>query len=147
MKEKDRLMTVKEVCQILKVSRRTLYRLLDQGRIPGFKVGHEWRFRYGEVDKYLEGKITLRPRYFYTAVLEKYRQSFDKYEITEDKEGGWLELTEPYQAVCPPTESFSKIRFTFHTHRSGIKLISVMPDRFRALALPEVKHWLKFEMS
>lgn len=155
MKEKDRLITVKEVCQILKISRRTLYRLISQGRLPGFKVGHEWRFRYGEVDKYLEGKITLRPRYFYTTVLEKYRQSPDKYEITDDKKstpqgqpvGGWLSLTEAYQAVYPGRESFPKLRFTYHTGKAGIKFIRVMPHSFNALPLAEIPHWLPFEMS
>lgn len=147
MKEKDKLLTSKEVCQILKIHRVTLHRLLKSGRIPGFKVGHEWRFRYGEVDKYLEGKIVLEPRYFYTTVLKKYRAAPDKYKITEDKTGGWLGLTEEYRAICPATESFPKIRFTYATAKGGVKLLRLMPNSFNALSPIEVRHWLKFELK
>lgn len=149
MKEKEKLLTPKEVCQILKISRRTLYRLIKSRRIPGFKVGHEWRFRYGEVDKYLEGKIVLDARYFYATVLGKYQTSPDKYEIAEDKDkkSGWLKLTEAYRAVCSVKEYFPEIRFTYHEWKAGVKLVRLMPNSFNALSLGEVKHWLKFEVK
>ena len=40
-----------EAAGVLKVSRSTLTRMLSQGRIRGFKVGRQWRFRRGDLDK------------------------------------------------------------------------------------------------
>ena len=47
------LMTIEEVAKYLKVSTRTLYRLVQQRRIPAIKVGRQWRFRKDEVYNYL----------------------------------------------------------------------------------------------
>lgn len=37
------LLTVTEAATQLKVSRRTLLRWLQQGRVPGVKLGRDWR--------------------------------------------------------------------------------------------------------
>ena len=42
---KTDVMTVREVAEYLKVKARTIYRLVANGEIPGFKVGGSWRFR------------------------------------------------------------------------------------------------------
>ena len=42
--ELDILLTFKETCQYLRVSSATLYRLMDVGKIQGYKVGSTWRF-------------------------------------------------------------------------------------------------------
>lgn len=48
------LMTVEEVAGYLRVTEKTIYRLLRQGRIPSSKVGRQWRFNKTVVDKWLE---------------------------------------------------------------------------------------------
>ena len=40
---KTEVMTVREVAEYLKVKARTIYRLVANGEIPGFKVGGSWR--------------------------------------------------------------------------------------------------------
>lgn len=40
----DSLMTVKEVCSMLRVSPQTLYKMLEVGSIPALRVGNQWRF-------------------------------------------------------------------------------------------------------
>jgi len=40
--------------QLLKVSKPTFYRWLAQGKIKGFKVGSQWRFRRDDLQKFLE---------------------------------------------------------------------------------------------
>ena len=47
------LMTVEEVARYLRVTDRTIYRLLRRGRIPATKVGHQWRFEQGSIDEWL----------------------------------------------------------------------------------------------
>ncbi len=37
-------LSVEEVAHWLGVNRRTVYRLVQRRKLPGFKVGHQWRF-------------------------------------------------------------------------------------------------------
>jgi excisionase family DNA binding protein len=45
----DKLLSVNELADALGVSRRTVYRLVDTGEIPGYRVANVWRFDLGEV--------------------------------------------------------------------------------------------------
>ena len=47
------LMTVEEVARYLRVTAKTVYRLLKRGRIPAVKVGRQWRFEQGSIDEWL----------------------------------------------------------------------------------------------
>jgi excisionase family DNA binding protein len=49
------LLTVKEVQDLLKINRITIYRMLKDGRLTGVKVGHQWRFSRNEIDSLLSG--------------------------------------------------------------------------------------------
>ena len=44
------LLTAKQVIDLLKIDRTTLYRMLRDGRIKGVKVGSQWRFPKKDVD-------------------------------------------------------------------------------------------------
>ena len=48
------LMTLQEVADYLRVTEKTIYRLLKQGRIPATKVGHQWRFDKTAIDEWLQ---------------------------------------------------------------------------------------------
>jgi len=52
------LMTVEEVAQYLRVTTKTIYRLLKKGSIPTSKVGHLWRFDKGTIDAWLKENAT-----------------------------------------------------------------------------------------
>jgi excisionase family DNA binding protein len=47
------IMTIKEVASYLKLTEKTAYRLVADGKIPGFKVGASWRFRKSEIDRWI----------------------------------------------------------------------------------------------
>ena len=53
----DEIMTVQEVAQYLKVSRSTVWRWCNQGKLPAFKAGRGWRVRRVEVDRMIEEGI------------------------------------------------------------------------------------------
>ena len=58
----DVLLTTREVLDILKVDRITIYRMLQDGRIKGVKIGQQWRFARGEVERIAGGNnYTLEP--------------------------------------------------------------------------------------
>ncbi len=46
-------MTLEEVADYLRVTRKTIYRLLEKRAIPSTRVGHQWRFDRGAVDGWL----------------------------------------------------------------------------------------------
>ena len=47
------LMTVEEVASYLRVTEKTIYRLLKRGTITATKVGHQWRFDKALIDEWL----------------------------------------------------------------------------------------------
>jgi excisionase family DNA binding protein len=62
------LLTTKQVQAILKIDRITVYRMLNDGRLKGVKVGNQWRFPQSEIDHFLgeeseteEVKETVQP--------------------------------------------------------------------------------------
>ena len=56
----ERLLTVEQVAEYLNVDKFTVYRLLAQKKLPGFKVGREWRFRQEDIVAWIETKRTGR---------------------------------------------------------------------------------------
>jgi excisionase family DNA binding protein len=55
----DDLLTTRQVQSVLKVDRITIYRMLQDGRIKGVKVGQQWRFSRREVERILSGEAAL----------------------------------------------------------------------------------------
>jgi excisionase family DNA binding protein len=53
-------LTTRQVLDILKVDRITIYRMLNDGRLKGTKIGQQWRFSRVEVEGLLNGdKMTV----------------------------------------------------------------------------------------
>jgi excisionase family DNA binding protein len=53
----DDLLTVKDVAEILRVPTSWVYertRRRSTDRIPGFRIGKYWRFRFGDIKVWLE---------------------------------------------------------------------------------------------
>ncbi|MDH5364769.1 MAG: response regulator [Dehalococcoidia bacterium] len=50
------LMTVEEVARYLRVTERTIYRLLKQGEIQATKVGRQWRFDKASINEWIHQK-------------------------------------------------------------------------------------------
>ena len=49
----DDLLTTRQVQQLLKVGRITVYRMVQDGRLKGIKIGQQWRFPRAEVERFL----------------------------------------------------------------------------------------------
>jgi len=55
--------TVEQIANHLQVSKETIYRWLEKGRIPAHRVGKQWRFLTNEVDEWVKrGEATENPR-------------------------------------------------------------------------------------
>ena len=46
------ILTVKELAEYLRVHPTTVYRLLHNRQIPGFRVGSDWRFDINMIDRW-----------------------------------------------------------------------------------------------
>jgi excisionase family DNA binding protein len=46
-------LTSRQVQEILKVDRITIYRMVQDGRLKGIKIGQQWRFPYHEIERIL----------------------------------------------------------------------------------------------
>jgi excisionase family DNA binding protein len=51
------VMTIAELSEYLRVPKSTLYKLAQEGKVPGQKVGRHWRFRKEAIDRWLELSI------------------------------------------------------------------------------------------
>lgn len=49
-----KLLTTKQVQEILGVSERTVFNFMERGELKGFKVGRSWRFEESEIEAYLQ---------------------------------------------------------------------------------------------
>ena len=47
-------MTVREVAGFLSVDEKTIYRLAQQGKLPGFKVAGTWRFQLQDIQGWID---------------------------------------------------------------------------------------------
>ncbi len=59
------VLTIGELADYLKIPKSTVYKLAQQGKIPGQKIGRHWRFSKQAIDQWLEqthklGKGTRR---------------------------------------------------------------------------------------
>ena len=48
------IMTIKEVAKFLKLTKKTAYRLVADGKLPDFKVDGSWRFKQVDIVCWIE---------------------------------------------------------------------------------------------
>jgi excisionase family DNA binding protein len=51
--ENNLIMTVREVSDYLRIGESTVYRLANEGKLPGRKIGGAWRFSRKELDRWV----------------------------------------------------------------------------------------------
>ena len=55
----DNLLTAREVQQLLKVDRSTVYRMAEDGRLPAVKIGKQWRFPADQLQQSLGSQVDV----------------------------------------------------------------------------------------
>ena len=48
------ILTIDELSDYLKISKSTLYKLAQAGKVPGQKIGRHWRFHKEGIDQWLK---------------------------------------------------------------------------------------------
>lgn len=57
----NRVLTVQEVSNYLRVHPSTIYRMLKKNQLPAFRVGSDWRFTVEAIDKWRAAVETGAP--------------------------------------------------------------------------------------
>ena len=57
----ENVLTIDELAGYLKISKSTLYKLAQDGKLPGQKVGRHWRFHRETIDHWLGQKEANQP--------------------------------------------------------------------------------------
>ncbi len=94
------LLTTKQLTEILQVDRTTIYRMADQGRIPGVKVGNQWRFPRSQIESWLQSHgfafgqapVTVQPANKFTTATEIELRELLPVECIEQILDGFTEL-------------------------------------------------------
>jgi excisionase family DNA binding protein len=50
------VMTISDLAEYIQVSKSSLYKLVQNGKVPGQKVGKHWRFSRSASDRWLQGE-------------------------------------------------------------------------------------------
>lgn len=54
------ILTAQEVAEYLRIHPYTVKRLARAGKLPGFKVGGQWRFRKDEIDAWSKASVNKK---------------------------------------------------------------------------------------
>ena len=60
--KQHRYLTVEELSDYLQIHKSTIYRLLKEGKLPGFRVGSDWRFNIEEIERFAAQSNVAQPR-------------------------------------------------------------------------------------
>jgi len=54
------LLNVKDVASLLEVNVRTVYRLINNGQLPAFKLGGQWHMRMRDLEGWIDDQVRAR---------------------------------------------------------------------------------------
>lgn len=55
---KNPVMTTRELANYIKLNEKTVIRMAQNGKIPGVKIGNQWRFHLAAIERYLQTDLT-----------------------------------------------------------------------------------------
>ena len=55
----DKLLTIREVAKILRVSERSVNRYIEAGRLRASRIG-QWRIKQSDLEKFLEDNLNIK---------------------------------------------------------------------------------------
>ena len=59
-KQTHSVLTIDDLAKYLKLSKSTLYKLAQEGKVPGQKVGRHWRFHKEVIDRWLGNRAEVK---------------------------------------------------------------------------------------
>ena len=59
--DNEKLMNIRQVADYLQLNQTTVYAWAQQGILPGYKLGRNWRLRPSEIEAWLEKQRRAQP--------------------------------------------------------------------------------------
>ena len=56
----NKIMTIREIANYLKVTKRTVYQLASVKKTPSFRVGGNWRFLRSDIDERIKEQTSVK---------------------------------------------------------------------------------------
>jgi len=144
----DEVMTIKEVADYLKMNERTIYKLVQEGKIPAVKIGGQWRFKKSVVDEWLE----LQMISFAPSQIEQFAREAGARDVSlvsllreeainlslksRDRDGVLQELVE----LVTPTASLMTRDYLFRMLKQREEMVSTAVGR--GVAIPHPRYHL-----
>jgi two-component system, cell cycle response regulator CpdR len=89
----EAFLTTDEVLAYLQVNLRTVYRLIDAGKLPAVRVGRQWRFRRRDIDAWLDQQHQAPTPAAAAAAPDTTRPSGGRRVLVVDPDGATRETT------------------------------------------------------
>ncbi len=51
--QEETVLTIQDVCETLRIGRNRVYKLLANGELKGWRIGHVWKITQSSLDEYL----------------------------------------------------------------------------------------------
>lgn len=52
----DKWLTLEQIAEYLQMSTSSIYKMVQKGKIPAYKVGRQWRFKKKEIDEWIKSQ-------------------------------------------------------------------------------------------
>ncbi|MBI5779943.1 MAG: helix-turn-helix domain-containing protein [Planctomycetes bacterium] len=149
------VLSLSQASTILGVNRRTIYRLIKDGKLPATRVAGVWRLIKTEVANYmLKRKYRYAPDgihgiFFTEQVLDKYRKDNRKYYVTENAYDGFVGSRQAYhdyktlrslQAIPKGDILFAEAHYRRVPVKGGF-ILTISYEQYACLPKEEYAHW------
>ncbi|MFA5793921.1 MAG: helix-turn-helix domain-containing protein [Candidatus Brocadiia bacterium] len=154
------VMTLNQVAQALGVNRRTIYRLVREGKLPATKIAGVWRFIRTEVSRYMldhkysYGTTGVKGIFFWSQALDKYYKRKDLYYVKDSAYDGFVGSNQDYHdfktlksihADMPNDKFFAELHYRKISVQGGF-ILALTPKQYENLPTEEYVHWSGFRV-
>ncbi|OGE76799.1 MAG: hypothetical protein A3C85_03330 [Candidatus Doudnabacteria bacterium RIFCSPHIGHO2_02_FULL_48_21] len=57
---REKIYSTRELAKFFAVSEKTIWEWCKKGRLPGFKIGKEWKVRVSDLNRLITGKVQTK---------------------------------------------------------------------------------------
>jgi excisionase family DNA binding protein len=155
------VMSLSDVSKSLGVNRRTIYRLIKDGKLPATKIAGVWRFIKTEVSRYMlnrkyaYGTYGVSGIFFYSNVLDKYHKKDDVYYVRDSAYDGYVGNRQNYhdyktlrslQAIRKGDRFFAELHYRKVAVKGGF-VLTITDEQYLNLPKEEYVHWSGYRLT
>jgi len=149
------VLSLSDASKILGVNRRTIYRLIKEGKLPATKIAGVWRLIKTELARYmLNRKFRYAPGgihgiFFSEQVLDKYRKKNQVYYVTDSAYDGFVGSRQAYhdyktlrslKAIPKDDRFFAEVHYRKVPVKGGF-VLTISYEQYACLPKEEYVHW------